>query len=70
MLMNLFDSHDTARGVWMLRGDTAALKLLPAHVLCAPGPPGMVYQGTEVGLDWALGLEGSGRDPHNRQAFP
>ena len=69
MLMNLFDSHDTARALWMLRGDTAALKLLLLMQSCAPGPP-MVYQGTEVGQIGALGLEGSGRDPHNRQAFP
>ena len=30
----------------------------------------MIYQGTEVGQIGALGLDGGGRDPHNRQAFP
>ena len=69
MLMNLFDSHDTARALWMLRGDAEALKLLLLMQACAPGPP-MIYQGTEVGQIGALGLDGSGRDPHNRQAFP
>lgn len=69
MLMNLFDSHDTARALWMLRGDAAALRLLLLMQACAPGPP-MIYQGTEVGQIGQLGLEGSGRDPHNRQAFP
>ena len=69
MLMNLFDSHDTARALWMLRGDSNALKLLLLMQVCVPGPP-MVYQGTEVGQIGALGLDGSGRDPHNRQAFP
>ena len=69
MLMNLFDSHDTARALWMLRGDASALKLLTLMQQCVPGPP-MMYQGTEVGQTGALGLEGSGRDPHNRQAFP
>ena len=69
MLMNLFDSHDTARALWMLRGDAEALKLLLLMQACVPGPP-MVYQGTEVGQIGALGLDGSGRDPHNRQAFP
>ena len=28
----------------------------------------MIYQGTEVGQIGALGLDGGGRDPHNRQA--
>ena len=69
MLMNLFDSHDTARALWMLRGDAEALKLLLLMQACVPGPP-MTYQGTEVGQIGALGLDGSGRDPHNRQAFP
>ena len=69
MLMNLFDSHDTARALWMLRGDAEALKLLLLMQACVPGPP-MIYQGTEVGQIGALGLDGSGRDPHNRQAFP
>lgn len=69
MLMNLFDSHDTARALWMLRGDAAALRLLLLMQACAPGPP-MIYQGTEVGQIGQLGLDGSGRDPHNRQAFP
>ena len=69
MLMNLFDSHDTARALWMLQGDAAALRLLLLMQACAPGPP-MIYQGTEVGQVGQLGLEGSGRDPHNRQAFP
>lgn len=69
MLMNLFDSHDTARALWMLRGDAVALRLLLLMQACAPGPP-MIYQGTEVGQIGQLGLEGSGRDPHNRQAFP
>jgi glycosidase len=69
MLMNLFDSHDTARAMWMLGGDGKALRLLILMMACAPGPP-MMYQGTEVGQIGALGLEGSGRDPHNREAFP
>ena len=69
MLMNLFDSHDTARALWMLRGDAEALKLLLLMQACVPGPP-MTYQGTEVGQIGALGLDGGGRDPHNRQAFP
>jgi cyclomaltodextrinase len=56
MLMNLFDSHDTARALWMLRGDAAALRLLLLMQACAPGPP-MIYQGTEVGQVGQLGLE-------------
>ena len=47
--MNLFDSHDTARALWMLQGDTDALKMLTLMMACAPGPS-MLYQGTEVGL--------------------
>ena len=69
MLMNLFDSHDTARALWMLQGDTAALKMLLLMMACAPGPS-MLYQGTEVGQTSANGLKGAGRDPANREAFP
>ena len=56
MLMNLFDSHDTARALWMLQGDAAALRLLLLMQACAPGPP-MIYQGTEVGQVGQLGIE-------------
>ena len=63
MLMNLFDSHDTARALWMLRGDTAALKLLLLMQSCAPGPP-MVYQGTEVGqIGAGWGWRGAAETP-------
>ena len=69
MLMNLFDSHDTARALWMLQGDTDALKMLTLMMACAPGPS-MLYQGTEVGQTSSNGLTGAGRDPANREAFP
>ena len=58
MLMNLFDSHDTARAR-MLREDAEALKLLLLMQACAPGPP-MIYQGTEVGQIGALGSTAAG----------
>eukprot|EP00976_Prorocentrum_cordatum_P039409 801269-Prorocentrum_minimum.AAC.1 len=53
--MNLFDSHDTARALWMLRGDTLALKLSVLMQMTMPGPP-MIYYGDEIGLN-------GGRDP-------
>ena len=68
MLMNLFDSHDTARAFWMLRGDAEALKMLPPMMACAPGPP-MIYQGTEVGQTSANGLTGAARLPATGRRF-
>ena len=58
MLKNLFDSHGTARALWMLQGDTTALKMLPPMMACAPGLS-MLYQGTEVGQTSANGLKGA-----------
>uniref|UniRef100_A0A7S0RZY6 Glycosyl hydrolase family 13 catalytic domain-containing protein n=1 Tax=Pyramimonas obovata TaxID=1411642 RepID=A0A7S0RZY6_9CHLO len=60
--LNLFDSHDTARALWMLKGDTCALKLNVLMQMTMPGPP-MIYYGDEIGLV-------GGRDPACRGAFP
>jgi len=60
--LNLYDSHDTARALWMLKGDTVALEQVVLFQMTMPGIP-MIYYGDEVGLS-------GGRDPANRAAFP
>ena len=60
--LNLVDSHDTARVLWMLQGDKSALKLAMSLMCSVPGAP-MLYYGTEVGMT-------GGPDPDNRRAFP
>jgi neopullulanase len=60
--LNLFDSHDTARALWMVRGDTSALKLAVLFLMTMPGAP-CIYYGDEIGM--------SGKDdPYCRAAFP
>lgn len=60
--LNLFDSHDTARALWVMGEDKDALKLCALYQMTMPGAP-CVYYGTEVGM---TGLD----DPYCRAAFP
>jgi neopullulanase len=60
--MNMLDSHDMARGLWILSDDTSALKMCILALMTLPGAP-CIYYGDEVGLS-APG------DPHCREAFP
>jgi neopullulanase len=60
--LNLLDSHDMARALWIMRGDTAALKLCVTALMTLPGAP-CVYYGDEIGLS-------GGEDPDCRGAFP
>ncbi|RME70338.1 MAG: alpha-amylase [Chloroflexi bacterium] len=60
--LNLLDSHDTARALWILNNDTAALKLCVLFQMTMPGAP-CIYYGDEVGLS-------AGDDPDCREAFP
>jgi neopullulanase len=60
--LNLLDSHDTARVLWMLGGDKAALKLCVLFQMTMPGAP-CIYYGDEIGMN-------SGHEPHSRAAFP
>jgi neopullulanase len=60
--MNMLDSHDMARALWIMGGDTAALKLCVSAMMTLPGAP-CIYYGNEVGLAAA-------GDPYCRAAFP
>jgi neopullulanase len=60
--MNMLDSHDMPRGMWMLNNDEAAFKLAVLCQMTMPGAP-CVYYGDEVGLS-------AGGDPDCREAFP
>lgn len=62
VLLNLLDSHDTARFVSLARGDRSALRLATLFQMTYPGAPS-IYYGDEIGL------EGK-HDPDNRRAFP
>lgn len=60
--LNLLDSHDMARALWILGGDEAALRQSVLFLMTMPGAP-CIYYGDEVGLSAA-------GDPHCREAFP
>ena len=60
--LNLIDSHDTARALWIVADDKSALRLAVLLQMTLPGAP-CIYNGDEIGLS-------SGGDPHCRQAFP
>jgi len=60
--MNLIDSHDTARTLWIVNGDESALRLCTLFQMTMPGAP-CVYYGDELGLT-------GGPDPGSRGAFP
>ena len=62
VMLNLLDSHDTARFVTLARGDRSALRLATLFQMTYPGAPS-IYYGDEVGL-------AGGHDPLNRGAFP
>lgn len=60
--LNLLDSHDTARALWILGEDDTALKLAAFLLMTLPGAP-CIYYGDEIGLS-------AGDDPDCREAFP
>jgi len=60
--MNMLDSHDMPRALWLLNNDVAAFKLAVLMQMTLPGAPS-VYYGDEVGLS-------AGHDPDCRGAFP
>ncbi|MEX0584603.1 MAG: alpha-amylase family glycosyl hydrolase, partial [Natronospirillum sp.] len=60
--LNLIDSHDMPRALWLLQGDKTALLQCLGFILTLPGAP-CIYYGTEVGMSGA-------DDPHCREAFP
>ena len=60
--LNLLDSHDTARALWILGEDKSALKLCVLMQMTLPGAP-CIYYGDEIGMS-------AGDDPACRAAFP
>jgi neopullulanase len=60
--LNLLDSHDTARALWIMGEDKSALRLCVLFQMTMPGAP-CIYYGDEIGLS-------SGDDPYCRAAFP
>ncbi|MBI5964287.1 MAG: glycoside hydrolase family 13 protein [Chloroflexi bacterium] len=60
--MNMIDSHDMPRALWLVNNDKAAHQLVVLCQMTLPGAP-CVYYGDEVGLS-------AGTDPYCREAFP
>ncbi len=60
--MNMLDSHDMPRALWLMGEDKSALCLAALCQMTMPGAPN-IYYGTEIGLS-------GGPDPYNRGAFP
>jgi len=60
--MNMLDSHDMARALWIMGDDASALKLCFLAMMTLPGAP-CIYYGDEIGLSAA-------GDPYCRAAFP
>ena len=60
--LNLLDSHDTARSLWTLNGDTSGVRLCVLLQMTLPGVP-CIYYGDEIGMS-------GGPDPDCRGAFP
>ena len=60
--LNMLDSHDMARALWILGENTDALRQAVLFLMTMPGAP-CIYYGDEIGLS-------SAGDPHCREAFP
>jgi neopullulanase len=60
--MNMLDSHDMPRALWLLNNDQAAFQLSILCQMTLPGAP-CIYYGDEAGLS-------AGTDPLCREAFP
>jgi cyclomaltodextrinase len=60
--LNLIDSHDTARTLWIVGEDRSALELCTLFQMTMPGAP-CIYYGDEIGMT-------GGPDPGARGAFP
>jgi cyclomaltodextrinase len=60
--LNLLDSHDTGRALWVMGEDKSALRLALLCMMTMPGAP-CIYYGDEIGLS-------AGDDPLCREAFP
>jgi cyclomaltodextrinase len=61
--LNLLDSHDTARMISIVGGDTASVRLATLLLMTYPGAPS-IYYGDEIGLP------GTNFDPDTRRGMP
>jgi neopullulanase len=60
--LNVLDSHDTARALWIVGEEPSALRLCVLCQMTMPGAP-CIYYGDEIGMSAA-------KDPFCRAAFP
>ncbi len=60
--LNLLDSHDMPRALWLMNDDQSALRLAVLFQMTMAGAP-CIYYGDEIGMS-------SAGDPHCRAAFP
>ena len=60
--LNLLDSHDTARALWIMGDEQSALRLCVLCQMTMPGAP-CIFYGDEIGMSAA-------KDPFCRAAFP
>lgn len=60
--LNMLDSHDMPRALWLLENDKKALRQAVLFQMTVPGAP-CVYYGDELGMS-------AGGDPHCREAIP
>ncbi|HRV92081.1 MAG TPA: glycoside hydrolase family 13 protein [Anaerolineae bacterium] len=60
--LNMLDSHDMARALWVAGDDKSALRLCVLFMMTIPGAP-CIYYGDEIGMTGA-------DDPYCREAFP
>jgi neopullulanase len=60
--LNLLDSHDTARALWIVGEEQSAMRLCVLCQMTMPGAP-CIYYGDEIGMSAA-------KDPFCRAAFP
>jgi neopullulanase len=59
--LNMLDSHDTPRALWLMGEDKSAMRLAVLFQMTMPGAPN-VYYGSEIGMT-------GGPDPDCRRAF-
>jgi cyclomaltodextrinase / maltogenic alpha-amylase / neopullulanase len=67
--LNLLASHDTARVLSIVRGDTATMRLATLLQMTYPGAPS-IYYGDEIGLHGSYNYDEPFRDVDARWAFP
>ena len=67
--MNLLDSHDTARMISIVEGDSSSLELATLIQMTYPGAPS-IYYGDEIGIRGTLDYDRQHDDRHARWPMP